>query len=272
MTKPKLCIYHGGCDDGFGSAVIVNSAYADIEFHAGEYGVAPPDVTDKDVIIVDFSYKRHVLEQMLLQCNSMIILDHHKTAKEDLETLNDPKLILVFDMARSGAGITWDYFIGGPRPLLVRYLEDRDLWKKELPNSDEFTIALRSYLQDFTVWDLLLKSDTAVASLITEGPGIQRYYRRRVEELKKNYYMANLGGHDIAICNAPYFAASEVAGELASIPGATFGASYFEVSKGKYQYSLRSRGEFDVSAVAKMFGGGGHKNAAGISNTTLLHI
>ncbi|NIV11578.1 MAG: bifunctional oligoribonuclease/PAP phosphatase NrnA, partial [Aliifodinibius sp.] len=28
-------------------------------------------------------------------------------------------------------------------------------------------------------------------------------------------------------------------------------------------YSLRSRGDFDVSALAERFGGGGHKNAAG---------
>jgi nanoRNase/pAp phosphatase (c-di-AMP/oligoRNAs hydrolase) len=29
------------------------------------------------------------------------------------------------------------------------------------------------------------------------------------------------------------------------------------------QFSLRSRGELDVSAIAKKLGGGGHKNAAG---------
>jgi oligoribonuclease NrnB/cAMP/cGMP phosphodiesterase (DHH superfamily) len=43
-----------------------------------------------------------------------------------------------------------------------------------------------------------------------------------------------------------------------------FSASYF-IKEGKKIYSLRSRGDFDVSVIAKAFGGGGHKNAAGFS-------
>ena len=31
----------------------------------------------------------------------------------------------------------------------------------------------------------------------------------------------------------------------------------------EYRVSLRSKGEIDIGAVAKEFGGGGHKNAAG---------
>lgn len=102
-------------------------------------------------------------------------------------------------------------------------------------------------------------------SLISEGEGIQRYYRLRVEELKRSAYPATLGGETCFISNAPYFAASEVAGELCDRSGAAYGASYFEVSNGRFQYSLRSRGDFDVSAIARKFGGGGHKNAAGFS-------
>lgn len=38
---------------------------------------------------------------------------------------------------------------------------------------------------------------------------------------------------------------------------------------GKFQFSLRSRGDIDVSEIAKKFGGGGHKNAAGFQLKTL---
>jgi phosphoesterase RecJ-like protein len=39
---------------------------------------------------------------------------------------------------------------------------------------------------------------------------------------------------------------------------------FFKQSDGsEYRVSLRSKGEIDVGAVAKQFGGGGHKNAAG---------
>lgn len=65
------------------------------------------------------------------------------------------------------------------------------------------------------------------------------------------------------------FAASEVAGELAE--KTDFGACYFEVAQGRWQYSLRSRGKFDVSEVAKIFGGGGHKGAAGFTVDAPVH-
>lgn len=78
-------------------------------------------------------------------------------------------------------------------------------------------------------------------------------------------YPAKLGDNSCWISNAPYFFASEVAGELCE-RGAEFGACYFEAENGRFQYSLRSRGDFDVSAIARRYGGGGHKNAAGFTS------
>lgn len=268
-----LCIFHGACDDGFAAAWAVRNFHHhdNIEFYPGVYQQEPPDVTGRDVIMVDFSYKRPVLEAMLKTCRSFILLDHHKSAKEDLAGLADNNAaVVVFDMERSGAGLAWDYFSQGrPRPEFINYIEDRDLWRKALPGGDEFTIALRSYPQDFRVWDRLVEG--GAAHLIQEGYSIQRYYRLRVDELKRSSYPATLAGHEILVANAPYFAASEVAGELAE--GRPFGASYFEGSSGQYSYSLRSRDDgVDVSEIAKQFGGGGHRNAAGFRVAEPVHI
>lgn len=106
--------------------------------------------------------------------------------------------------------------------------------------------------------------------MIAEGHSIQRYYRLRVEEMKRSAYPATINGHSCWVSNAPYFAASEVAGELCE-RGAEFGACYFEAEGGRFQYSLRSRGDFDVSAIARQYGGGGHKNAAGFSSNAPIH-
>jgi oligoribonuclease NrnB/cAMP/cGMP phosphodiesterase (DHH superfamily) len=287
--KP-LCIYHGNCDDGFAAAWCVRMALDDVEFFPGVYQKEPPPHDDRDVIFVDFSYKRPVLDAMARRAKSILILDHHKTAQEDLADLQKPfgpgwqrhldnvyqdacegvpgKMYALFDMERSGAALAWDFFNDGPRPAFIEYVQDRDLWRKQLPCGDEFTIALRSYPQDFEVWDDLILN-WSTNHLIEEGRAIQRYYRLRVEELKRSAYKAVLGGFTCMISNAPYFAASEVAGELAD--GADFGACYFEAEKGRFQYSLRSRGDFDVSAIAKQFGGGGHKNAAGFSTAGAAH-
>jgi oligoribonuclease NrnB/cAMP/cGMP phosphodiesterase (DHH superfamily) len=277
--KP-LCIYHGACDDGFAAAWVVRKRFRDaVEFYPGVYQKEPPAHQGRDVVFVDFSYKRPVLDAMAKSANSILILDHHKTAAEDLADIasapdfidwrgaaaidgSGNNMFTLFDMNRSGAAMAWDYFIGGPRPDFIEYVQDRDLWRKKLPCGDEFTIALRSYPQDFLIWDKLI--DAGAQTLIAEGGAIQRYYRLRVEELKHSAYPATLDGQNIWIANAPYFAASEVAGELTERDGA-FGACYFEVEGGRWQYSLRSRGDFDVSAVARKFGGGGHKAAAGFS-------
>lgn len=240
------------------------------------------------MIFVDFSYKRPVLDAMASKANSILILDHHKTAAEDLADLPKPppfriweeaawngtlsrrlRMVALFDMNRSGAALAWNYFVAADRPEFIEYIQDRDLWRKALPYGDEFTIALRSYPQDFAVWDRFVEG-TGAALLIQEGHNIQRYYRLRIEELKRHAYPASLGGSTCWISNAPYFAASEVAGELCD-KGGEFGACYFEVERGRFQYSLRSRGEFDVSAIARRFGGGGHRNAAGFTADKIAH-
>lgn len=276
-----MCIFHAHCDDGFAAAWCVRRAIPDAEFYAGVYQQEPPDVTDRDVVLVDFSYKRPVLLQMAERARSVLVLDHHKTAAEDLAGFPAPEpfgtwldappsVVALFDMGRSGAGLTWDYLNPRrPRPRFLDYIEDRDLWRRQLPDSDFFTIALRSYPQDFVVWDDLVAAGPA--PLIAEGRSIHRYYRLRVDELKRNAYQAILGGHAAWVTNAPYFAASEVAGELAERDGGEFGACFHQFSNRRWGYSLRSRGDFDVSEIAKQFGGGGHKNAAGFTADDIVH-
>lgn len=64
MNKP-LCIYHGKCADGFTAAWAVYKAFGEnVDFFEGVHGQEPPDVSGRDVILVDFSYKRAVLMAM----------------------------------------------------------------------------------------------------------------------------------------------------------------------------------------------------------------
>lgn len=262
---PDLCIYHGACDDGFGAAFAVWKRDGDcVTYHPGVYGKAPPDVTGLDVAIVDFSYKRPVMVELASKAKSILVLDHHKTAQADLDGLSSecPNVEVQFDMARSGAVMAWQYFHPAAElPKFFEYLQDRDLWTKQMPGVDEFTAALRSYPQDFATWDRLYSE--GVIHLIEEGMAIQRYYRGLVESAKKHAFMRDIGGHTVPVVNGSLFMSSEVAGELAE--GHPFAAMYAETEKGVI-WSLRSRNDgVDVSEVAKRFGGGGHKNAAGFT-------
>jgi len=93
MNKP-IVIYHGKCADGFSAAWCFWDKYGDqYDYHAGVYGKEPPDVTDRLVFLVDFSYKRAVVEQMIKQAKSVTLIDHHKTAIEDLADLPGSTLL-----------------------------------------------------------------------------------------------------------------------------------------------------------------------------------
>lgn len=269
-----LCIYHGKCADGFTAAWAVRQALGDtVEFHAGIYQEPPPDVAGRDVVIVDFSYKRAVLEEMAKSANSILILDHHKTAAEDLADIPDaphtihspiPGCWKVFDMDRSGAGITWDFFHpGAPRPALVNYAEDRDLWRFNLPHSRAISAYVFSFDYDFANWDALATTieeafDTAVAA----GTAIEGKHHKDVAELvgvcKRRMV---IGGVEVWGASLPYTLTSD-AGHLMA-KGEPFAACYWDTPAGRV-FSLRSTDEGqDVSAIAKQYGGGGHRNASG---------
>jgi uncharacterized protein len=216
------------------------------------------------VAIVDFSYKRPVMIEMASRAKSIMVLDHHKTAEAELRGLGEecPNVEVHFDMARSGAVMAWEYFHPiEPLPLFLEYIQDRDLWLKKMPGVETFNAALRSYPLDFTVWDDLVDN---VNRLLDEGVAIQRYYRTLVESAKGHYFMRVIAGHCVPVVNGSLFMASEVAGELAE--GNPFAAMYAETEHGTI-WSLRSRPPdgLDVSEIAKRFGGGGHKHAAGFT-------
>lgn len=280
----KLCIYHGNCADGFGAAWAVRHALGDdVEFHAGHYGQEAPDVSGRDVILVDFSYKLDVIQELSFKANSILILDHHKSALEELMGLevvkeklgydgffnelgpfcasqNKPLVGAVFDMERSGAMLAWDFFHDEPAPTLIEHIQDRDLWRFDLPGTKEIQATVFSYPYDFDVWDGLFKRSPE--ELAKDGEAILRKHMKDVNELiEASAYRTTIAGYDVPVMNAPYFYSSE-AGNIMS-EGEPFAACYYEDGTQR-KYSLRSQPQgVDVSKIAALFGGGGHKNASG---------
>ncbi len=258
----SMCIYHGNCADGFGAAWVVRKALGEIEFHPGNYQEPPPDVTGKDVVMVDFTYKRPVLLEMAEKANSILILDHHKTAAEDLIDL-PANVTAKFDMNRSGAMLAWDHFFVGeiPPPLLL-HIEDRDLWRFALQNTRQIQANVFSFPYDFQVWDTLMA--TAPAALAAEGEAIERKHFKDIRELLGvTTREMVIGGHRVPAANLPYTMSSDAGHELAK--GHPFAACYWDTPTGRV-FSLRSNAYgVDVSEVAKQYGGGGHRNAAGFS-------
>lgn len=289
--KP-LVIYHANCADGFTAAWAVRQAM-DADFHAGVHGEAPPDVAGRDVILVDFCYPRLVLWDMQQVANSILVLDHHKSAEADLQPEHMhivridqsaqnftwdkvlryaeadkgwiPRTVIyaLFDMNRSGAGIAWDFFHPGvPRPELIDHVEDRDLWRFALPGTREIQAAVFSYPYEFDVWDLLM--ETPMETLRAQGVAIERKHHKDVAELVKVAKRQMVIGHyEVPVASLPYTLASDAGNLMAK--GKPFAACYYDKDGGRV-FSLRSTDQgVDVSEVAKLYGGGGHARAAGFT-------
>jgi oligoribonuclease NrnB/cAMP/cGMP phosphodiesterase (DHH superfamily) len=293
--KPDLVIYHGGgCADGFGAAWACRARWGDgCTYLAANYGTPPPDVTGKHVLIVDFSYKRDVLEVMAFEAASIIILDHHETAEEELSGFAfhgalDPvsidnalpylgivagqlrlPVIAVFDMKRSGAHLAWSFcHPGKDAPLLIKLIEDRDLWLFHYDATRPFATWLRSEPFDFARWDRIA-DDIEVPygnDIMREAIAMQRFHDAKVQEIASFATRAQLGEHEPIVVNCPPMFSSEVGNYLLDAhPDAPFAATYFD-TRNKRMFSLRSKDDrLAVSTIAAGYGGGGHRNAAGFS-------
>jgi uncharacterized protein len=284
--KP-LCIFHSPCLDGFTAAWAMWLKHPDAEFVPGVYGQPPPDCTGRDVYLLDFSYKRDVMEKIALEARRLVILDHHRSAQADLdgfaELFTPDQLVdvaLRFDMKKSGTRLAWEWFHPNKiAPRLVAYVEDRDLWRFALPDSKAINATLFSYDYDFEVWSRLseemetssINGPVGLDRFITEGRAIERKHQKDVKELVgrlsgrlrfTKLAIAGVWGLTVPAVNLPYTYASDAGNLLAR--GAPFAAVYCQNAKGEYEVSLRSiEGGMDVSEVAAQYGGGGHKHAAG---------
>lgn len=279
MAK-ELVIYHGGCWDGFCAAWLLWRRFPDAEFVPAQYGDAPPDVKGKHVYIVDFTYDRETLMELYAWSASLVVLDHHKSARKKLEGLP----YCVFDSEKSGARLTHEYIdhaidgvkgIGTPPHWLVSYTEDRDLYRWELPNSREINAWLRSYRLVFEFWEEVAeveRDSEKFFQFVDEGSAILRNDRRTVESKLQQSHVVTVKrpqkSIDEGLC---FFSKWRVANATTLISetghaladACDVGCCWFELPSGERVYSLRSRDPvFDVSAIAEAFGGGGHATAA----------
>jgi uncharacterized protein len=288
VNTPTVCIYHGDCNDGFGAAWAVWKRFGDtVKFVPGVYGKAPPAVDGEHVLLVDFSYKADVMRHLAAQALSVTVLDHHKTAQAELEPLFAEGVIGgEFDMSRSGAVMAWQWFHPGKDvPLLLLFVQDRDLWQFKLADTREIHAAISSHPHQFKIWSLLAdrcdfslsaqdliaegaaiprKFSLSAQDLIAEGAAILRKHTRDVVGLvKATQRTMVIGGFEVPVANLPFTMASD-AGEMMA-HGVPFAATYYDRADGARVFSLRSRGEgsADVSEIARRYGGGGHSAAAG---------
>lgn len=252
---------------------------------------------NREVYILDFSFERKVMEHIFQTAERVVWLDHHKTAFEmwcgdyergaqHLEGCSAAKNCIILDDLKSGALLAWEYFHPGTEvPVLIRHIDDRDRWQFKLKGSRELHAALWSYRPwNFEQWghwcgiswELSFNSQNDWRRFLAEGAAILRAQEQNIASMLKQAQKCEIfakGTEELMqlyngrrlfpglALNAPIHQ-SEIGHELAN-QSSTYGLVWYMDVGNRVKCSLRSNGEYDVSAIARAFGGGGHRNAAG---------
>jgi len=270
INKKKVaCLYHADAD-GFGAAFAVWKHLKDtceLLFIKVQYGQMAPleelrAFAPNEVYIVDFSYKTGILNALATEFEKVTVIDHHKSAELDLRLARG--IDFKFDSDFSGAVLTWAAFSDDPDsiPDILLYVQDRDLWKFELENSKEINAFIATMDESFEAWD-----DFYMPEAYDSGKAILKFQANQIKRRLKDVRLMEFEESKQLV---PVVNASDNISELGeamclAYPDAPFSVSYCNRADGKRSYSLRSRNEFDVSAVASAFGGGGHRGAAGFT-------
>lgn len=276
--------YHADCIDGFTAAwcfhranqqipecpyILVPLAYGDwektrkhLEFRAEDY-----------VVFVDVSIPPSDVAKIASEVQSVTILDHHKTAKETWETERSfdvaipPSVQTHFDLSKSGARLAWEYLFPDENPpRLVLYVEDRDLWKKALSQTEEMNAYIGAQPFTFGAYDTMyddFESFERIAMCERGGESILRAKQKVIEEVVRRPQDFELLGVNVKAVNyGARHGISEIGHELAKMSRDGVGLVWYY--DGDFvQVSLRGHNGRDVSKIATHFGGGGHPGAAG---------
>lgn len=213
------------------------------------------------------------------------------------ESYRHPSLPLhvIFDMERSGSRLAWGFFHPQQEtPLAIRHIEDMDLWRFALPGTRAFCRTLRLAPFDFSGWTAIFAATQSADSatyrqMLAQGEAIEQFLNTEIHRLAGGNLVtaARLRGEPVdalqavrhgqeiisdgiqawqvvrgPAINASALFASEL-GNLLAEKSESFGLIWQLSPQGDARVSLRSKGDFDVAAIAQRYGGGGHRNAAG---------
>lgn len=288
-ARAEKCVifYHANCVDGFAAAhvierhilcgtvqvpILVPVQYGQVETQEQFDALYGDMLKDAEVFIVDFSFPPAVMDHIAKTAQSTYWLDHHKTAFEEMkfdiskryDLWAGPNFYLVLDNSKSGAMLAWEFVhgVGAEAPDFIKVVDDYDRWVFQYPQTKDVQMNIRSHNMDRPAFDSLMLM--SMDEMAQAGGMMRQYYNAQLEAHKKREWVDIYlrGEHGYAL-NADAAFSSELGHFLAEQSG-TFGAVY-QIEGTQLKFSLRSCGDYDVSAIAKTFGGGGHKNAAGFT-------
>lgn len=287
-------IYHKNCFDGFTGFVLfmLTKGYKSrniiIMPDIPSAKEPPVNIEGKNIIIIDVAYKPEIIKYISEKSNRMLYIDHHVTHFEEISKLKlKSKDKIVYDVTKSGASLVWQTFYKQPMPLFVRYIEDNDTGTWKLKHTLNFMGGLEveyttepSY-ENVNKWKNLLNKKEVIR-LIKKGKIYNEYKIYLLDTNSKRYsiegfpskkiyddfsdFFMGAGQYRVAVYNGNGCPNVSLLGKrLVDTLDCDFAFLWtYHMDKKEYIVSLRSN-KTDVSEIAKLFGGGGHKFASAFS-------
>ncbi len=286
-----IVIYHANCPDGLAGAWCFYRDNPEREFcglqAGGNWEDCVPPGKLGNVIMVDVSGTHEQVLKLRENSQSLIILDHHKSAMRELENLD----FAIFDMERSGAQIAWDYlYPNQERPWFIEAIGDRDLYKWEIPNSKKLCEFMDfagvtsgpDLLQIFKKMTRLSQipvQSKEYSQMIEKGSFLVEFQKHNVERICSTAKSAILTTNEgkqlpcyLLACDTKYV--SDVGDTLLKNGDYPLVCMYrYSFENRAWYISARSTESVDLSLLMKQVGttGGGHPRAGGCTIPGDIH-
>lgn len=325
----KTCmIYHSRDLDGWMSAAIVKKWFEEnrnycrisdygkvvetdldtnhkidtLEFLGWDYEDEIPDLSEYDkVIMCDVSFPKESMENIGLDSDEFIWIDHHKSAIEIIETdivinLKEEWIVHILglrDTNFAACELTWKYFFPNETmPEIVRLLGRYDYFSYKETDEEqkvlEFQYGARQVINSYEkAYTYLVAnchdSQSSVIEMIkSDGAVIYKYLCIEAKQIYNKAFVIRLENLDILIEGVSKVYKFLTVNHERFNP-INFGIDYhkegydgfacFWYKDGKWMWSLyNDDGNVDCSMIAKQYGGGGHKGAAGFIIEDLTQI
>lgn len=266
-----LVLYHGkGCPDGFAAALAAWLFYkGQAEFRGLDHGDIKsvndlPRIEGRAVYVLDFSFSPEILQAIEQQAAKLVLLDHHKSAAEKLTGFACRCGVVHFDMSKSGSRLAWEFFLPNrPVPDLVRFVEDRDIWTWQYPESASFLAALDMEPVEFERWADIASFTPQQLELFKErGHAMDEKFSKLAADIAQGAQPIVFNGQQGLMVNAPGVFHSLV-GDILSKQSGSFALMWQASPGGVIKAGLRSQRGFDCIPLAESMHGGGHAQACG---------
>lgn len=270
-----LCLYHKKDLDGICSAMIVKLFNNDAILYGVDYDeLEIPDnllQNEKDIVIVDFSFSKDIMLNFNKNYN-LIWIDHHLTSlnfiNENNFKANKGQLV---EINYAACELTWKYFF--PKhdiPLPVILIGRYDVWdhfysSHVVPFQYSMTVILNKTI-DMDLCNLFFNiNEIELYKYVYIGEQIKKY-KEITNKIcsEKLIFNCNFHNYKALIINQYKFNSLDFSLCSPYINNYDILLSY--VYNGKYYlisiYAVANN-DIDVSKLAKLYKGGGHKKAAG---------